>query len=109
MTELTAKRIEIMDDLIPGLSRIALLDNMENASVPAHQWNELKRAALAFGIQPLLCDVKKPEDIEIAFKKAVDEHANAPSVGNDTVVIASRYKIAKLAAKDRLPAIHANP
>lgn len=108
MTELTAKRIEIMDDLIPGLSRIALLDNMENASVPA-QWNELKRAALAFGIQPLLCDVKKPKDIEIAFKKAVDEHANAPSVGNDTVVIASRYKIAELAAKDRLPAIHANP
>src|SRR6516165_430304 len=106
--EMTAKRIEIMDDLIPGLSRIALLDNMENASVPA-QWNELKRAALAFGIQPLLCDVKKPEDSEIAFKKAVDEHANAPSVGNDTVVIASRYKIAELAAKDRLPAIHANP
>jgi len=30
-----------------------LLDNMENASVPA-QWNELKRAALAFGIQLLL-------------------------------------------------------
>jgi len=53
--------------------------------------------------------VKKPEAIEIAFKKAVDEHANAPSVGNDTVVIASRYKIAELAAKDRLPAIHANP
>lgn len=68
MTELTAKRIEIMDDLIPGLSRIALLDNMENASVPA-QWNELKRAALAFGIQPLLCDVKKPEDIEMRSKK----------------------------------------
>jgi putative ABC transport system substrate-binding protein len=74
VTELTAKRVEIMHDLIPRMSRIALLDNMENRSVPS-QWNELKRAALAFGIQPLLCDVKRPEDIESAFNKAVDEHA----------------------------------
>jgi putative ABC transport system substrate-binding protein len=107
VTELTAKRIEIMHDLIPRLSRVALLDNMENASVPP-QWNELKRAALAFGIQPLLCDVKRPEDIELAFKKAVDEHTDALSVGNDSVVIASRHKIAELAAKDRLPAIYAS-
>src|SRR5204863_4497224 len=49
VTELTAKRVEIMHDLIPRMSRIALLDNMENRSVPS-QWNELKRAALAFGI-----------------------------------------------------------
>jgi putative tryptophan/tyrosine transport system substrate-binding protein len=107
VTELTAKRIEIMHDLIPGMSRIALLDNMDNASVPP-QWNELRRAALALGIQPLLCDVKTPEDIETAFKKAVDEHANALSVGNDSVVIASRYKIAELSMKDRLPAIYAS-
>jgi putative tryptophan/tyrosine transport system substrate-binding protein len=107
VTELTAKRIEIMHDLIPGMSRIALLDNMDNGSVPP-QWNELKRAALSFGMQPLLCDVKRPEDIETAFKKAGDEHADALSVGNDSVVIASRHKIAELAMKDRLPAIYAS-
>jgi putative tryptophan/tyrosine transport system substrate-binding protein len=107
VTELTAKRIEIMHDLIPRISRIALLDNLENASVPP-QWNELKRASLAFGIQPLLCEVKRPDDIELAFKKAVDERVDALSVGNDSVVIASRQRIAELAAKDRLPAIYAS-
>jgi hypothetical protein len=63
----------------------------------------LKRAALAFGIQPLLCDVKKPEDIEIAFKKAVDEHANALSVGNDTVVIAGRVIGTRIHSPSRPP------
>jgi ABC-type uncharacterized transport system substrate-binding protein len=76
VTELTAKRIEIMHDLIARMSRIALLDNMENRSVPP-QWNELKRAALAFGIQPLLCDVKTPEDIESAFMSASREFVDA--------------------------------
>ncbi len=106
VTELTAKRIEIMRELLPRISRIALLDNMDNGSVPA-QWNEMKRAALGFGIQPLLCDVKKPDDIEAAFRTALAERVDALSVGNDSVVIASRRQIADLAAKNRLPAIYA--
>src|SRR5262245_30508023 len=87
VTELTAKRIEIMRELLPRMSRMALLDNMDNGSVPA-QWNEMKRAAVGFGIHPLLCDVKKPDDIEAAFRTALAERVDALSVGNDSVVIA---------------------
>jgi len=106
VTELTAKRIEILRELLPGMSRIALIDNMENKSVPG-QWNELRRAASGYGIQPQLCDIKRPEDIEAAFKAAVAEHADALSVGNDSVVIASRQQIVDLTVKYRLPAIYA--
>jgi len=106
VTELTAKRIEIMRELMPKMSRMALLDNTENRSVPP-QWDEMKKAALALGIRPQLCDVHKPEDIEPAFNAAMAEHADALSVGNDSVVIASRRQIAELAAKHRLPAIYA--
>jgi putative tryptophan/tyrosine transport system substrate-binding protein len=106
VTELTAKRIEIMRELMPKMSRMALLDNMENRSVPP-QWNEMKKAALALGIQPQLCDVHRPEDIEAAFNAAMAERADALSVGNDSVVIASRRQIAELAAKHRLPTIYA--
>lgn len=106
VTELTAKRIEIMRELMPQMSRIALLDNMENRSVPP-QWDEMKKAALALGIRPQLCDVHKPEDIERAFNAAMTERADALSVGNDTVVIASSRQIAELAAKHRLPTIYA--
>jgi putative tryptophan/tyrosine transport system substrate-binding protein len=106
VTELTAKRIEIMRELMPQMSRIALLDNMENRSVPP-QWDEMKKAALALGIRPQLCDVHKPEDIEPAFNAAMAERADALSVGNDSVVIANRRRIAELAAKHRLPTIYA--
>jgi len=74
------------------MSRMALLDNIRNRSVPA-QWDEMKRAALALGIQPQLCDVHRPDDIEAAFKTAIAGRADALSVGNDSVVIANRRQI----------------
>jgi putative ABC transport system substrate-binding protein len=106
VTELTAKRIEIMREIAPRISRIALLDNMSNGSVPA-QWEELKTAALALGIQPQLLDVRKPDDIEPAFAAAVAQQADALAVGNDSVVIANRVRVAALAERHRLPAIYA--
>src|ERR1044071_9800746 len=66
VTELVAKRVEILREVIPSISRIAVLDNMANGSVPA-QWDEAKRAAAAFGLQAQLHDVRKPEDIAPAF------------------------------------------
>ena len=107
VTELTAKRIEIMRELMPQMSRIALLDNTDNRSVPP-QWEEMKKAALALGIRPQLCDVHKPEDIEPAFNTAMADRADALSVGNDSVVIANRRQITELAAKYRLPTIYAS-
>jgi len=106
VTELTAKRIEIMREVIPQLSRMALIDNMANRSVPA-QWDETKRAAFALGIQPQLYDVRKAKDIERAFSSAIAQRVNALSVGNDSVVIANRIQVVQLAAKHRLPAIYA--
>jgi ABC-type uncharacterized transport system substrate-binding protein len=106
VTELTGKRIEIMRELMPEMSRIALLDNMANSSVPP-QWDEMQKAASVLGVQPQLCDVREPEEIEAAFNAAIAGRADALSVGNDSVVIASRRRIAELAAKHRLPTIYA--
>src|SRR5712671_4172636 len=66
VTELTAKRVEIMREVVSGVSRIALLDSMANGSVPA-QWDETKRAAATLGMQSHLYDVRRLEDIEAAF------------------------------------------
>src|SRR5262245_46881408 len=95
-----------MREVLPRLARLALLDNMGNASVPP-QWDETKRAALALGIQPQLYDLRKPEDIEPAFNAVIAQQTDALSVGNDSVVIANRARITELAAKHRLPPIYA--
>ena len=106
VTELTAKRIEIMREIVPKIARMAMIDNMGNSSVPP-QWDEMKRATLAFGIQPQLFDVRKPEDIGPAFDAAIAQQADALTVGTDSVFIASRPRVVELAAKHRLPAIYA--
>ena len=89
VTELTAKRVEIMREIVPKSARMAMIDNMGNSSVPP-QWDEMKRATLAFGIQPQLFDVRKPEDIGPAFDAAIAQQADALTVGTDSVFIASR-------------------
>jgi putative ABC transport system substrate-binding protein len=106
VNELAAKRIEIMREIVPKISRMAMIDNMGNASVPA-AWDETKKATLAFGIQPLLYDVREPGDIGAAFDAAVAQHVDAITVGNDSVFITRRLRVVELAAKHHLPAIYA--
>ena len=107
VTELVAKRVEILREVIPSISRIAMLDNMANGSVPA-QWDEAKRAAAAFGLQSHLHDVRKPEDIEPAFSAMAAQRIDVLLPGLDSVVIANRARVIELAARQRLPAIYAS-
>jgi putative ABC transport system substrate-binding protein len=68
----------------------------------------LKPAARSLGIEPQLIDVRKLEDLERAFEKAVARRADALVVANDTVTSANRRQLAELAAKHRLPAMFAS-
>src|SRR6188768_1947823 len=59
-TELTAKRVEILKELVPGLSRVALLHNMGNPAVPP-EWEETKAAARSLGLEADLLDVRSKD------------------------------------------------
>src|SRR5215218_5216238 len=74
-TELTAKRVEILKELIPGLSRVALLHNMGNPAVPP-EWEETKTAARSLGIQAELLDVRSEGDLRRAFELAIRQHVD---------------------------------
>jgi putative ABC transport system substrate-binding protein len=106
-TQLTAKRIELLKELLPTIKRLGTLDNITNLSVPA-QWDETRLAAQALGLEALMFDVRKPEDIGPSFDAAINKRIDAFAVGNDSVVIASRAQIVELAAKHRLPTIYAS-
>jgi putative tryptophan/tyrosine transport system substrate-binding protein len=104
--ELIPKRIELLNEAVPGLARIAFLQNMANPIAPS-QWEELKAAALSLRIEPLLLDLRRSEDVTRGFEAARVQHVNALAVGNDTVTHANRLQIVELAAKHRLPVIYA--
>jgi putative ABC transport system substrate-binding protein len=107
VTQLTQKRIELLKELAPHVTRLGFLDNMSNRSVPA-QWDETKLAAQMLNLPPpLMFDVRKPEDVPPSFEVAVAKRVEAFTVGNDSVTLASRQRIVELAARHRLPTIYA--
>lgn len=104
--ELVPKRVELLRETIPGISRIGVLINMSNAVSPAF-WKEMESTARSLGIEALLLDVRKPEDLGPAFDAATLQRAGALVVGIGAIFQPNRTAIAALAAKHRLPAIYA--
>ena len=103
--ELLGKRLELLKEAVAGISRVAFLHNLENP-VARTQSEEMKSAGHSLGFEPVLVDVRKPDDMERAFDAAVAQRADALVVGNDTVTHANRRLVVELAAKNGLPAMY---
>ena len=105
-TELTAKRIELLKELVPNLSRVALLHNMGNPAAPP-EWEETKMAARSLGLQAELLDVRSQGDLGRAFELAARQHVDALLVGADGLTQLHQQEIIDLVARNRLPAAYA--
>jgi len=104
-TELTAKRIEILKELVSGLSRVALLHNMGNPAVPP-EWEETKRAARLLGLETELLDVRSQDDLGRAFERAVRQHVDGLVVGADSLTQMHQQTIIDFVNRNRLPAVY---
>ena len=107
VTEIYPKRVQLLKELVPRTTRIAVLFNMSNPALRP-QWKEVEMAARSLGIEPQLLDVRKLEDLEPAFDAAIRQRADALVVGIDTLTQANRRLIVDLAARRRLPAMYAS-
>jgi putative ABC transport system substrate-binding protein len=105
VTDLMAKRVQLLKEIVPGLTRVAALLNMSNGSQP-DQWKEIEATTHAMGVESQLLDVRKRSDIEPALDDASSQGANALIVGIDTLTQANQELIIDLAMKHRLPAIY---
>jgi putative ABC transport system substrate-binding protein len=101
-----AKRVDLLRELLPRLTRIAGLFNMGNPVVTL-QWREVQQAARSLGIQPQLLDVRRPEDLPRAFDAAAKERAEALIVALEGLTMGNLRPIAELAAKHGLPSVYA--
>jgi putative ABC transport system substrate-binding protein len=103
--EISGKRLELLREVIPGVSRVVGLFNMSNP-IDALQWKETEIAASSLRVQLQLLDVRKPGDFGGAFDVATKQRAGALVAGVDALTWANRRSIVDLAAKNRLPAIY---
>jgi putative ABC transport system substrate-binding protein len=102
-TELTAKRIQLLKELVPNLSRIALLHNMGNPAAPP-EWQETLAASRALGIRAELLDVRSRDALSAAFEHAARHRVDALIVGADGLTQMHQGQIVETVARYRLPA-----
>jgi putative ABC transport system substrate-binding protein len=104
VSDLDAKRIEVLLEVAPAASALAGFLNMSNP-ISVAQLDEMKGAAKSKGLRFQLFDVRNAEDIHRAFDGPITGF-DAITVGLEAVTQRHRHLIAELAAKHRVPAIY---
>ncbi|MGY4466964.1 putative ABC transport system substrate-binding protein [Bradyrhizobium sp. LB9.1b] len=98
------KRFEILRELVPGASKIALLVNPDNPMVRPYLAEKMPGISRKLGAALLIVEATKAEEIDVAFASAAAQHADAMLDFGDTLTYVQAPRIIALAAKYRLPA-----
>jgi putative ABC transport system substrate-binding protein len=104
-TELIAKRIELLKELVPKLSRVGLLHNMGNPAAPA-EWDETKTAAHSLDLEAELFDVRREADLSGIFELVTRRRVGALVIGADGLTQLHQDAIIAGVAGRRLPAVY---
>src|SRR5207249_9502893 len=102
---LAGKRLELLKETVPNLSRVAVLWNSQNPGSTS-QWKESQLPARELGLQLHSMEVSSADKYEIAFKEVTKARSAALAVTQNPLAASNRKQIADLATKNRLPAIY---
>jgi putative ABC transport system substrate-binding protein len=103
--ELSGKRLELLKEIVPRLSRVAVFLSSSSQDYAQIQ-KELELAAGVLGVKLQYLDVESPKDVETAFRAAVKGRADAVLMLVRSPALRHGKEIAELAVKSRLPAIY---
>ena len=105
LPDLIAKQLQLLKEVVPKLSLVALLTNPTNpASAPSLR--EAEASTRALGVRLRTLEVRHPQEIDSAFAEATREGASALLIVPDVVFVSQRRQIAELGTKRRLPSIY---
>jgi putative tryptophan/tyrosine transport system substrate-binding protein len=106
--ELSGKQLELLKEIVPKLSRVAILGNStEPGNAPTLK--EMQLAADALGVQLHYLDIRSAKDIETAFSAIKNNAAGAFIVLRNAVTSPHRKRIVDFAAKSHLPGMYVSP
>jgi len=106
--ELTAKRLELLRELVPAAARVALLVNSANAARAASTTADANNAARAMALQLKTFTASSSGEIHAAFESLARERPDVLFVGSDPLFTNRRVQLATLAARHGLPASFAS-
>jgi len=102
--ELAGKRLELLKEIAPKLTRVAVLWNPEGTTSPL-AWKESQLPVRELGLQLHSMEVRRSNDFAKAFEDAIRARAGAVAVMPDPLFVSNLRRIADLAAKSRMPSI----
>jgi putative ABC transport system substrate-binding protein len=102
--ELAVKRLDLLKEIVPQLSRVAVLWNPEDR-ISTITWEGLQAPARGMGIQLHSLEARSANDFGKAFEEATRRRAGALAIMPNPVFVTNLRRLADLAEKNRLPAI----
>src|SRR5262245_19978282 len=104
--ELTAKRLGLLRELVPGAARVAVLVNPANTANAETTLRDVEPAARAVGLPIQNLKASTSREIEAAFATFVGERPDALFVGNDAFLLSRRVQLVHLATRHAIPATY---
>jgi putative ABC transport system substrate-binding protein len=102
--ELAAKRVELLQEVVPGLRRLAILANTSNPT-SVIEIGDIQTAAQTVGLEAAVVEIRRGEDIAPGFEM-LKGRADALYVATDPLLTSNRVRINLLALGARLPTLH---
>ena len=103
--ELVAKRLELLRELVPAATAVAVLVNPANAANTETTTRDVQAAARAMGLQILILNASSSREINAAFATFVHARPDALYIGGDAFFTSRRVQIAALAARHAIPTL----
>jgi putative tryptophan/tyrosine transport system substrate-binding protein len=103
--EVSAKRLQLLQELSPGATRVAVLWNVTNPA-RALDWKEIQAAAPRLGLELQSLGVRQPDDFHEAFRAATRGQAEALLILGDPLTVTHRHQVVDFVAQSRLPAVY---
>ena len=101
-TELTAKRLQLLKEVLPALTRVAVFWSAANASV-VQKLKQIQAAAPQFRVQLHPFELREPDDLDRGFESAVKFGAQAVMTTEDAIQITYRVRVVELGKKHKMP------
>ena len=104
--ELAPKKLELLHELLPGTTVIALLVNPTNAVAAKNESQAVQAAARTLGVQLHILHASTEQDLDSVFARLIQLQAGALVIGSDLFFTSRSERLAKLTARHAVPSIY---
>jgi putative ABC transport system substrate-binding protein len=104
--ELVGKRLGLLKELVPGLSRVGVIGNPANVASYRRVVDAMKTSGTSLGLQVRIVDLRGPDDLDRTFASLVAQRVGGLYIPADALLLLHRRRVVELIAKHRLPAVY---